>query len=103
MNVFGPHMLRKFPPQTGFKNNQMQMMMPNQQMQQPNQQQMFYGQGQGQMNQQDMMMQQEMNQSVPQQMPIDLSQFDQNDKKDFLGERLYVKISSNTNFGSISE
>jgi hypothetical protein len=81
-NVFGPHMLRKFPPQTLFVKPNMvpQMPIPNM----PNSQ---YGMS-----------------MFPQQMtPMPMEVFDKNTRRDYYGEKLYTKISSNPQFSSMSD
>jgi len=90
-------MLRKFPPQTGFSkpqqfNPQMQQQMggmPPHMMQQGFPQQFNMG---GQM--------QGMMPTVP---LLDISKMDANTKREYLGENLFGKITSNPNFASISE
>jgi polyadenylate-binding protein len=77
--VFGPHMLRKFPPQTAFMKPAMQMnipMNPNYPMQQPN---------------------------IPMNMMTPEMMMDKNARRDFYGERLYTKISSDPRFTGLSE
>jgi polyadenylate-binding protein len=70
-NVFGPHMLRKFPPQTGFMKPPMNMPM----------------------NQMPM-------QNMPPNMDILV---DKNARRDFYGERLFTKISSNPMYSGLVE
>jgi len=83
-SVFGPHMLRKFPPQTMFV--QPKMSHPN-----------MYPHGQ--MGQMGMMPQQQF-----QQYPnVNLEGLDKNARRDFFGEKLYTKISSNPQFSSMTE
>jgi len=78
-NVFGPHMLRKFPPQTMMVKQNMQQMPP-------------------------------MNYGMPGMMPgmggIDPQQMegmDQTQRRDFYGERLFTKISSNPQYSAMNE
>ena len=90
-------MLRKFPPQTGFTkpNNQMnpgmqQQMMP--QMMQGMQgfpQQQFPQQMQGNMQ--------------PQPQLADITKMETADKREYLGEILFGRITQNPNFASITE
>ncbi len=86
---FGPHMLRKFPPQTGFTK-------PPQ----------F---AQGGMPQQQMSMNPQMMQQVPVQqqginmVQADLTKMDPNMKREYVGEHLFHKISSNPQYSSIQE
>jgi hypothetical protein len=81
-SVFGPHMLRKFPPQTMFvKPNMTHPHMPN-------------------------MYNQQMPMVPPQQFqyaPMPLDGLDKNARRDFFGEKLYTKISSNPQFTAMSE
>jgi polyadenylate-binding protein len=70
-NVFGPHLLRKFPPQTGFMKAPMNMPM----------------------NQMPI-------QNMPQNMDVIV---DKNVRRDFYGERLFTKISSNPNYSGLAE
>lgn len=82
-SVFGPHMLRKFPPQTMFvKPNMTHPHMPN-----------MY-------NQQMPMVPP---QQFPQQFPMSLEGLDKNARRDFFGEKLYTKISSNPQFSAMAE
>ena len=91
-------MLRKFPPQTGFSKPQQgghgqfnpgMQMMP----------QMMQGFPQQQMMPQ-MMQGQNM---MPQQPQLDISKMDPSTKREFLGENLFGKITSNPQFASIQE
>lgn len=81
-NMFGPHMLRKFPPQTMYvkphmQNSASQLGMPMQPIQ-PMQ-----------------------NMPLPPQVPLD--GIDKNARRDYFGERLYTKISSNPQFSNMSD
>lgn len=94
--MFGPHMLRKFPPQTGFANpkqhGQNQFMshnMPPQFQNQPPNFSHFHQQH----NQPMMNM---VNQ-------IDPNLMNPNDKRDYYGDQLFTKISSNNNFAQFEE
>jgi len=76
--VFGPHMLRKFPPQTAFVKPNLPMqggMFPNQMGQMGGQMQGFN--------------------------PLD--GLDKNARRDFFGEKLYTKISTNPNFSNLND
>ena len=75
--VFGPHMLRKFPPQTAFMKPNMPMNMP--------------------MNPAFQMQNMPMNMINPEVM------MDKNARRDYFGERLYTKISSDPRFSSLTE
>ncbi len=77
-NVFGPHMLRKFPPQTVFMkpNMQQQQQMPPMQYGMPNQ-------------------------VMPVQMGME--NLDKSTRRDFYGEKLYTKISSNPQFSTMND
>jgi len=79
-SVFGPHMLRKFPPQTMF-------VKPN--MSHPG---MYPPQMGGVPNQQ-----------FPQFANIPLEGLDKNARRDFFGEKLYTKISSNPQFANMTD
>lgn len=93
-NVFGPHMLRKFPPQTQFvQPNMMQRGMPGMNMPMGGQMGMQGQMGMGQM-------QGQMGQNLPNNME---GLLDKNARRDYYGERLYTKISSNPNFSTLSE
>jgi hypothetical protein len=88
-------MLRKFPPQTGFSKPQQfnggmppQMLMP----------QMMHGG----FPQQQFNMQQGIGMQMPMQMH-DISSMDPATKREYLGENLFGKITSNPNFANISE
>jgi len=80
-SVFGPHMLRKFPPQTMF-------VKPN--MPHPN----MYPHPQMPMVPQ---------QFPPQFAPVQLDGLDKNARRDYFGEKLYTKISSNPQFSNMAE
>ena len=91
-------MLRKFPPQTLFSNpkNQNQFMQMNQ---------MFPNQFGGNQNQHQHQ-QPNFGNFPPQQMPqnlVDPSLMNPNDRKDFFGDQLYTKISSNMNLSQFEE
>jgi len=98
-SVFGPHMLRKFPPQTMFVKPNMQQGMQGMQGMNMNMQgmnQMGYPQGMNNMN--PMMFQQGQNFQ-----PMHLEGLDKNARRDFYGEKLYTKISSNPQFAQMNE
>jgi RNA recognition motif-containing protein len=87
--VFGPHMLRKFPPQTMFvKPPHMHPNMP-----QPG---MFPHPMAHPMN--------PMQNFPPHQMPpVHIQELDKNSRRDFYGEKLYTKISINPNYSHLVE
>ncbi len=94
--IFGPHMLRKFPPQTlfnypkNFSNPNMMnnMFHPNLQNPEAHPQGQF---GQLKMNQ------------VPHMQQIDPSLMGVNEKRDFYGDQLYSKCQGNSNFAPYEE
>jgi hypothetical protein len=81
-SVFGPHMLRKFPPQTMFVKPNMPHpnMYPHPQMPMVPPQQF-----------------------PPQFAPVQLDGLDKNARRDYFGEKLYTKISSNPQFSNMAE
>lgn len=93
-------MLRKFPPQTVFSNPKNQFMQMNQM------NQMFPNQFGGNQNQHQFQQPNFGGNFPPQQMAqnmVDPSLMSPNDRKDFFGDQLYTKISSNMNLSQFEE
>jgi len=88
-------MLRKFPPQTNFSKAIPQQFNPGMQQMMPQMMQNFPQQFQ--QNQMNMFPTQNM------QKMMDISKMDPSVKREYLGEILFGKISTNPNFASISE
>jgi hypothetical protein len=96
--MFGPHMLRKFPPQSLYSNPKNQFMQMNQM------NQMFPNQFGGNQHQHQYQ-QPNFGNFPPQQMTnqVDPSLMSPEDRKEFFGDQLYTKISSNMDLSQFEE